>query len=95
MVWLTEARVGHGGVAKIHGATVAFGVVFGRRHRTSHKLDAKLGVVALGQQGAPEETRPVIDTCKLVLAADRDRLFGSGQGEARITADDAEDGHVT
>ena len=56
----------------------------------AHQLDAALQLACLRDQGAPDETRPLLPVGEAVLDAVRHRLLGVGRGRSRIGAERTE-----
>src|SRR5262249_22728613 len=77
---LTEARVGRGEMGEIQRASVPSSGVLSRRNSAVHQLDPVLGITALGQQGALNETCPLLIVGQAMLDAVGHRLFGVSCG---------------
>src|SRR5262245_66666317 len=87
---LAEARVGRCEMAKIQRAAVHAIGALDHCYSPLHKLNPALGIAALGQQGALNETCPVLIVCEAMLDAVRHRFIGVSCGPLWISPQSSE-----
>ena len=77
---LAEARISRGRMAQVQRSTAPVSAALGCCNSVLHELDPELGIAALGQQGALNETCSLLIVCEAMLDAVSQSFIGVSCG---------------